>query len=222
MRFGEIASCSGVCVKRRAPSCCSGVCVKRRSPSRCSGVCVKRRSPSRCSGVCVKRRRRQKALGTSASTRSTQRVPNTPPRLSLIFQAYDPPLYFVTFNSRRRRKLLANAAVHEALVQFGSVGAERGIAIGRYVIMPDHIHLFARGNDDCPLGQWMRLLKRRLSQAMAAEKPHWQKGFFDHVIPHGESYNKKWNYVRDNPVRAGLVRSADEWPWQGELARLEM
>jgi hypothetical protein len=31
--------------------------------------------------------------------------------------------------------------------------------------------------------------------------PHWQKGFFDHVIRSEESYDQKWLYVRDNPVR---------------------
>ena len=37
-------------------------------------------------------------------------------------------------------------------------------------------------------------------------------GFFDHVIRSEESYEQKWVYVRDNPVRAGLVRSAEDWP----------
>ena len=29
-----------------------------------------------------------------------------------------------------------------------------------------------------------------------------------------------WNYVRENPVRAGLVDSADEWPYGGEIVRI--
>ena len=51
-------------------------------------------------------------------------------------------------------------------------------------------------------------------------KPRWQKGFFDHVIRSEESYAQKWVYVRDNPVRAGLVRSAEDWPYAGEIAQL--
>ena len=35
--------------------------------------------------------------------------------------------------------------------------------------------------------------------------PHWQKGFFDHVLRSQESAGEKWKYVRENPVRAGLV-----------------
>ena len=31
---------------------------------------------------------------------------------------------------------------------------------------------------------------------------------------------KNWNYVRDNPIRAGLAQSADEWPFAGEIEAL--
>ena len=37
----------------------------------------------------------------------------------------------------------------------------------------------------------------------------------------GYSYDEKWQYVRNNPVRHGLVESAEKWPYQGELNRLE-
>jgi hypothetical protein len=47
------------------------------------------------------------------------------------------------------------------------------------------------------------------------------KGFFDHLIRHSESYSEKWEYVRQNPVRAGLVNDPDKGPCQGEIARLE-
>ena len=148
-------------------------------------------------------------------------MPEVPPRLEFIFQKYDPPLYFVTFNTHRRKKLLANAQVHRRFVEFAQLGAQRGIAIGRYVIMPDHIHLFARGAYDFPLTQWMRLLKRSLSKAISASPPHWQKGFFDRLIRHSENYSEKWQYVFENPVRARLVTQPEDWRWQGEIVRLE-
>ncbi len=50
--------------------------------------------------------------------------------------------------------------------------------------------------------------------------PFWQKGFFDHILRSAESYDQKWDYVRQNPVRAGLVREAQDWPYQGEVFRL--
>jgi hypothetical protein len=53
----------------------------------------------------------------------------------------------------------------------------------------------------------MKSLKNSLSKTwrnLKVEPPHWQKGFFDHVLRSGESYTEKWHYIRDNPVRAGL------------------
>jgi len=110
---------------------------------------------------------------------------NRPPRLDRIFQHYDPPLYFVTFNTYKRQKLLTNTHVHNALICFSHQGEVLGI--GRYVIMPDHVHLFVRGNLDFALRHWVRMLKRVLSRVIAVAPPHWQKGFFDHLIRHSES-----------------------------------
>ena len=148
-------------------------------------------------------------------------MPNAPRRLEFVFQKYDPPLYFITFNTHRRRKLLANEHVHAAFVAFANSGKKTGLAIGRYVLMPDHVHFFARGSDDCLLSQSIRLLKRYLSKSVAASPPHWQRGFFDHLIRRSESYAQKWEYVRQNPVRAGLSVRAEDWPYQGEIERVE-
>ena len=63
-----------------------------------------------------------------------------PLRLSQVFPS--PPLYFVTFCTHRRRACLASAELHTAFIQFANRGYEKSnVAVGRYVIMPDHVHL---------------------------------------------------------------------------------
>jgi putative transposase len=109
---------------------------------------------------------------------------------------------------------------------FGAYGARAqsfNIAVGRYVIMPDHLHLFVCGPHDFLLAEWVKGLKRSISNAFATEtsRSRWQPGFFDHLIRNDESYGEKWNYVRANPVRAGLVANADDWPYQGELVYID-
>jgi REP element-mobilizing transposase RayT len=99
-------------------------------------------------------------------------MPDQPQRLQLVFQKYDPPLYFVSFNTHRRRKLLANPRVHSCLIEFAKLDEQRGIALGRYVIMSDHVHLFVRGGIDFVLMQWTRMLKRTLSKAISTPLPH--------------------------------------------------
>ena len=106
---------------------------------------------------------------------------------------------------------------HEAFVKFSKCAQNVfGIAVGRYVILPDHLHLFVALPDNFKLGDWVGTLKRVLAQPLqdsGSGDPIWQRGFFDHVLRNGESYAEKWRYVRQNPVRAGLVKTADDWPF---------
>jgi hypothetical protein len=50
--------------------------------------------------------------------------------------------------------------------------------------------------------------------------PIWQPEFFDHVLRSANSYSEKWDYVRNNPVRAGLAGTAEAWPYSGEFENL--
>jgi putative transposase len=93
--------------------------------------------------------------------------------------------------------------------------------VGRYVLMPDHFHLFAALDEErLSLSKWIKSLKGALSahfRSVGLQPPFWQKGFFDHVLRSDESYSQKWEYVLENPVRDGLVGSASEWPFAGEI-----
>jgi putative transposase len=49
--------------------------------------------------------------------------------------------------------------------------------------------------------------------AAKAGKVEWQTGFFDHRLRTKESFAEKAAYIRNNPVRAGLVKQPKDWPW---------
>jgi len=147
----------------------------------------------------------------------------TPRRLREVF--VQDPIYFVTAATFNRRSLLDRSEVHRVFIQFAHLGSERGAWIGRYVLMPDHFHLFVRftGNS-MPLSIWQKSLKNAISKTLRSASfasPHWEKGFFDHVIRSEESYDQKWEYVRRNPVRASLVDEPDAYPYAGEIFQLD-
>ena len=72
------------------------------------------------------------------------RDPRVPPRLDCIFR--NNPVYFATFCTYKRRAILANGTVDGAFREFTMRAyTEHNIALGRYVIMPEHIHLFVCG-----------------------------------------------------------------------------
>ncbi|MBP7831019.1 MAG: transposase [Kiritimatiellae bacterium] len=153
-----------------------------------------------------------------------RRFPGRPPRLATIFQAANEPLYFVTITTWNRQPILASSPAHQAFLDYANANAPQGRAIGRYVLMPDHAHFFVRLAPGHRLTDFVRLLKQHMTRTLQAGMPSariWQPGFFDHVLRSDESYSEKWLYVRENPVRAGLVKSGGDWPYQGEVVRID-
>ena len=52
-------------------------------------------------------------------------------------------------------------------------------------------------------------------------KTIFQRAQWDTQLRSGSDYEGKWIYVRNNPVRKGIVKRAEDWPYQGELNVLE-
>ncbi len=77
------------------------------------------------------------------------------------------------------------------------------------LLMPDHIHMIL-SFPDIPsfsrvVGEWKHWLSHM-------HRISWQENFFDHRI-RNETDRHKGEYILENPVRAGLVAKAEDWPW---------
>ena len=149
------------------------------------------------------------------------------PRLRRLDRLYtDAPVYFLTLCTQDRKRTLANAPIHEEFTRFSTQATDFLVWVGYFLIMPDHIHLFAGFCRESPaLEKWIKALRGDLSKVLRqaeGEGTHWQKGFFDHLLRSTESYRQKLEYVRQNPVRAGLVTRPEDWPYQGEIHHLRL
>jgi len=147
-------------------------------------------------------------------------------------------IVFLTVCTDKKRTILARSDIHD-LLRTVWTHADHW-RVGRYVIMPDHIHLFCSPGrlDSLPLTRWVQFWKSAASRqwprnldATKRVPPNnggprsvvaevWQKSYWDTQLRKGGSYSEKWEYVRHNPVRAGLCPSPDDWPFQGELNTL--
>ena len=132
---------------------------------------------------------------------------------------------FVTCCTANRYHWLNHSVIHDAFRLFCAQSPARvDVWVGKYVLMPDHLHVFVSTEGSVSLSKWVHSLKGHLAavrrKAGCGDKA-WQTGFFDHVLRGNESYGEKWDYVRMNPVRAGLVSHADEWPYAGEIELLK-
>ncbi len=140
----------------------------------------------------------------------------------------EPPLYFLTICVAGQRPILANDQAFDILRgEFGAARERYGWTVGRFVVMPDHLHFFCM-SDDLPdssslsrfIGGFKQWSAKRIVHAKGVSPPLWQEQFFDRLLRSDESYESKWLYVRDNPVRAGLVDAAEDWPYGGEIATI--
>jgi REP element-mobilizing transposase RayT len=90
-----------------------------------------------------------------------------------------------------------------------------------FMMMPDHIHaLLSFQRDDAMsrvIGDWKHFHRHRNGITR-------QEGYFDHRLrddERGEQLSAKINYIRQNPVAAGLCASAEDWPWRIERFALD-
>ena len=126
---------------------------------------------------------------------------------------------FLTCCAKDRRPLLARPEIH-ALLRTAWLAADAW-RVGHYILMPDHLHLLCvpSGPDARPLASWVKYWKTLASRDWPhpAEQPIWQNDFWDTQLRHGEHYTAKWDYLRNNPVRAGLCARPEDWPHQGRI-----
>ena len=127
---------------------------------------------------------------------------------------------FLTVCTKDRAPILANDTIHKTLTGLWSNRSHW--LVGRYVLLPDHAHLFATpaNTSHLPLAAWVSWWKRRSIIAIGKGSLAWQKNFWDTRIRNADLYEQKWRYVQTNPVRHGLVEHAENWSFQGELYRI--
>jgi REP element-mobilizing transposase RayT len=137
------------------------------------------------------------------------------------------PIYFVTACAAGRSPILARADVFAIVrAELDAARARHGWAVGRFVLMPNHLHFFCSNGEAGAVslsrfvGSFKEWTAKRMVRSLGLRAPIWQREFFDHVLRSDESYDAKWRYVVENPVRAGHVATAEIWPYAGEIAAL--
>ena len=84
------------------------------------------------------------------------------------------------------------------------------IQVGMALAMPDHLH----GLFSFPGGEMGKRISSMKEWVAKKAEVRWQRDFFDHRIRSWESGAEKAEYIRMNPVRAGLVAQTEDWPFQ--------
>jgi len=135
--------------------------------------------------------------------------------------------FFVTSKTSMGRGLLQSERNAGLLIDvLRSLVAEKRFKLHDFVIMPDHVHLLLTVDAEMTIEKAMQLVKGRFSYRLAHEFGHkgevWQRGFSEVRVLGKESFARHCEYIAMNPVKAGLVDSADKYPFCfGYLAKVK-
>jgi REP element-mobilizing transposase RayT len=86
--------------------------------------------------------------------------------------------------------------------------------------MPNHVHFMVAALGETPtplrttLRQWKGRGARQANLALGRRRAFWQEDWFDRWLRTAAEEERVLGYIRQNPVKAGLVREWTDWPWR--------
>ena len=133
-----------------------------------------------------------------------------PPRIPVRLPSGQDVTYFVTICVQNRKKVLDNNQAFELIKSF-CASSKKWRTISA-IVMPDHLHALiqpVKDRDERP-----NSFSAGLKRVAKGRGWRWQTGVFDRLLRSNEFIDGKWHYMRENPVRAGLVRYWKDWPFR--------
>jgi putative transposase len=100
----------------------------------------------------------------------------------------------------------------------GKTAAAHSFTLRAFCLMPEHLHLLAQGNSrTADLLSFIESFKHKTSFYFFEKtgKTLWQISFFDHILRTAEDLSETSEYILLNPVRAGLAKRPEDYPFCG-------
>ena len=131
--------------------------------------------------------------------------------------------YFITFVTWKRLELTPEA--QQVVLDACKFFHEHRYELFAVVIMPDHVHIliqpFPKSETEYwSIGSILHSIKSYSSKQIPKVMLHigkvWQDGRYDEMIRSENEFKNKWEYIRQNPVKAGLSKTPEEYPFLWE------
>jgi len=93
-----------------------------------------------------------------------------------------------------------------------------------WVVMPNHVHLLVeiwQTPQTQLIKDWKGFTARRINRVLGRSGKLWQDDYWDRYIRDEAHYRKVARYIESNPVKAGLVKSPEQWPFSSAHFRDE-
>ncbi len=91
-----------------------------------------------------------------------------------------------------------------------------------WCVMPNHVHVVFTAQDDLAsiLHSWKSYTANRANKLLGRSGEFWQREYYDHLVRDEADFARCVEYTLNNPVKAGLCQTPEEWPWSG-VGRLD-
>lgn len=126
-------------------------------------------------------------------------------------------IYLVTFATASRRRIFLDFALACAACRTFAPAAHAAAAtLLCWVLMPDHFHALVRLDGEIPLSaavQRLKAVSARVCHRVRPDLEIWSRAFHDHALRRNEDMLRTARYIVANPVRAGLVQRAGDYPF---------
>jgi putative transposase len=130
----------------------------------------------------------------------------------------DSRIYFATSRTAEAKALLQTERMANLFIDVLRCYTTAGkFKVYEFVVMRNHFHVLLKVDEGTTIEKAVQMIKGNFSYRAKKELGFsgeiWQKGFSDVRITDEESYSRHVEYIFENPVKAGLARSAEEYPY---------
>jgi REP element-mobilizing transposase RayT len=133
-------------------------------------------------------------------------------------------VYFITFNTWEKLEL--TPAARQVVLNACKFFDRQRYQIFCLVVMPDHVHMLMQplaksDNKFWSLSSILHSMKSYSSKQIPKVMKHigtvWQDERHDHIVRDEREFQVFWEYIRQNPVKAGLSVTPEEYPFFGQI-----
>ena len=126
--------------------------------------------------------------------------------------------YLLTTATHNRKPILTKNGVPEIIFDtFEWLETNERIKWYCIMIMPDHLHtvIQLRAQHTLPsiMHTFKRFTAREINKLLKQKGAFWQEGYHDWGIRGDDALNKMIRYCYENPVRKGIVETAEDYPY---------
>jgi putative transposase len=93
-----------------------------------------------------------------------------------------------------------------------------------WCVMPNHVHALIKTHDGFPLGDvvqsWKSFTAHEANKVLGRRGEFWMVDYHGRYIRDEKHFTDAIRYIERNPVKAGLVKRAEDWPLSSARRRL--